>query len=1420
MKAILVATELFDVGGLETHVSGEVACLSQAGYHVHLVAGSNANNLLLPKAAASVTSGLAFGPDTTVSGLVQTVEMLRQLIRKQAIECVHAHPFTSLLPCLIAAEMEEVPFVITLHGPASLTDCYGPIYDFLLTSIVLPKADMVVAVSKEVANLVAPYVPDSKVWVLPNGVPLDVFGGTSSSNWIDPRWLLVSRLDSQKIVGVRDFVRKAAHAGIPGVLLAGDGHARALLAEQLAEDGLSGFVEFLGMTAEIPSLMKTVVGVAGMGRVVLEGLASKNPVILVGYDGVKGRVDSRNFERAAEANFSGRNLPNIDEAEFARQINPSDDIDASEIDRWIHLEFSDAAIWCRFIDRINNLTPHDNSLFTDLYRVLRSQLPTDNEPYLQSSVLLDQIGRLVRSTKHFEPRMVATYNHTREQFMETKLAQAMWEHERRITELRHINSNLERQLSAKSQTMAERDGRIASLNQEVAARDNQIASLNQEVAARDGQIASLNHEVAARDGQIASLNQEVAARDGQIASLNQEVAARDGQIASLNQEVAARDNQIASLNQEVAARDGQIASLNQEVAASDGQIASLNQLVTELECARSQILHSNSWRITKPLRFLFRIVRYGLGDQDKAQVRLLLRNQYRRLPLTFKLKNTLRTAFFRITGWSSHTPPPLAQLQSASNLASGIQTSTAVQSPARHMTQSGTLAISCEAPHQIKPYFGVRRPHGKRRAAILTNQLLDWHDGRPRFGGGERYALEFARLLRELSIEVTFFQPSLRSGSGNYYSFEVKLLPLADSVGEFHYGVCSSFTELTADFDHVYYHLPEYASGTVREDGLMTCHGIWFDHDNYPDSIFRTPPWFEQLYRAFRNPIGVVSVDTNSIGVIRSLWPEIAQKMRFIPNFYDASSYHPDSTNRNPQRLTILFPRRSQINRGSRIFGDIVDRIPHDVDIIWLGEGDPVDTQIVKDVCARDKRASFHVADFDQMPAWYQKADIAVIPTLACEGTSLSCIEALACGCAVIATNVGGLPDVVYDGINGLLVEPEASSLANAINRLIEDKALRERLQRSGAETARNFELQMWRARWVELLRGFGWISDDTCSAWFAEKHSAALVTHPTKAEKWVILTRNAIHGGVESLVREEARLLDAPVIVCGGHDRKDTCPFEYSRADDARALVKAIADYDVILYHWLPDWALQVIRKSHKSSIEFVHRTDTSESDKTVPTALVTHSAFLAKFIHETYGKLCRVVDHPIALDQFVPQPELGPCVGAITSYYETKGIDTLLRAWALLKDEFPTVPLRFYGAGEDLHRFVKLADELGIDAEFRDATREPWRAMQEFRCFVVPSRIEGLPVAILEALAMNIPVVASALPGMLEFNDQAIRRGYEGYVDLANPDDPEDLARVIRAVLKNSARKDSNLYIRDYYSPQKHCSDLVSVLREIRRH
>ena len=58
------------------------------------------------------------------------------------------------------------------------------------------------------------------------------------------------------------------------------------------------------------------------------------------------------------------------------------------------------------------------------------------------------------------------------------------------------------------------------------------------------------------------------------------------------------------------------------------------------------------------------------------------------------------------------------------------------------------------------------------------------------------------------------------------------------------------------------------------------------------------------------------------------------------------------------------------------------------------------------------------------MPQVYRYADIVLIPTKAAEGTSLSCLEAMASGRAVIAGCVGGLSDLIVDGYNGLLLRP------------------------------------------------------------------------------------------------------------------------------------------------------------------------------------------------------------------------------------------------------------------------------------------------------------------------------------------------------------------------------------------------------------
>lgn len=367
-----------------------------------------------------------------------------------------------------------------------------------------------------------------------------------------------------------------------------------------------------------------------------------------------------------------------------------------------------------------------------------------------------------------------------------------------------------------------------------------------------------------------------------------------------------------------------------------------------------------------------------------------------------------------------------------------------------------------------------------KRVAYFTNMLLDWDDLRPRFGGGERYCLMLSRLLKKHGFDITLYQLGRQAGEGEYYGFPVKILPIGKGYSEFDQDASNAFYQISLDYDYVIYNAPELSSARMRPDALAICHGIWFDHNNYGSNIkFRKNKWFSLLYRAFANPQAIVSVDTNSINVIRALWPELATKMTFIPNFADLSLFYPPAEKRNNQKLIVLFPRRSQINRGSRLLESILKQIPHDVSFYWVGEGDAYDTELIKDLAKKDHRLHYNVADFDSMPEWYRKADIAVIPTIACEGTSLSCVEAMACGCATIATNVGGLTDLIIDGHSGISVNPNAEEIARAINMLIEDAQLREKLQREGAKEAEKFSVAHWEERWLKVLDSLKWLEPE-----------------------------------------------------------------------------------------------------------------------------------------------------------------------------------------------------------------------------------------------------------------------------------------------------------------------------------------------------
>jgi glycosyltransferase involved in cell wall biosynthesis len=91
----------------------------------------------------------------------------------------------------------------------------------------------------------------------------------------------------------------------------------------------------------------------------------------------------------------------------------------------------------------------------------------------------------------------------------------------------------------------------------------------------------------------------------------------------------------------------------------------------------------------------------------------------------------------------------------------------------------------------------------------------------------------------------------------------------------------------------------------------------------------------------------------------------------------------------------------------------------------------------------------------DDVPAVTAALDVAVLPSYR-EAQGLSILEAMALSRPVVASNVGGIPEVIEDGVSGLLVEPhDAPGLAAAITRLLQDHKLADTIGRAGHDTVR-----------------------------------------------------------------------------------------------------------------------------------------------------------------------------------------------------------------------------------------------------------------------------------------------------------------------------------------------------------------------------
>ena len=197
-----------------------------------------------------------------------------------------------------------------------------------------------------------------------------------------------------------------------------------------------------------------------------------------------------------------------------------------------------------------------------------------------------------------------------------------------------------------------------------------------------------------------------------------------------------------------------------------------------------------------------------------------------------------------------------------------------------------------------------------------------------------------------------------------------------------------------------------------------------------------------------------------------------------IPN-YASSGITQDEFNKKLESITdlkkskIVLARRLTRYRGAQLFADVVIRLLKkypELDITIAGDGD-LEEKLKSDF--KDYK-NVHMTKYsaDQSIDFHKQFDIAVVPTIYSEGTSLSLCEAMASGCMPIATHVGGLTNLLIDSFNGRLCYPNEDAVYNVLDELLTMDLMEYKRMLANAYNTYISSLNKtrWEIRWMQFI--------------------------------------------------------------------------------------------------------------------------------------------------------------------------------------------------------------------------------------------------------------------------------------------------------------------------------------------------------------
>jgi len=153
---------------------------------------------------------------------------------------------------------------------------------------------------------------------------------------------------------------------------------------------------------------------------------------------------------------------------------------------------------------------------------------------------------------------------------------------------------------------------------------------------------------------------------------------------------------------------------------------------------------------------------------------------------------------------------------------------------------------------------------------------------------------------------------------------------------------------------------------------------------------------------------------------------------------------------------------------------------------------------------------------------------------------------------------------------------------------------------------------------------------------------------------------------------------------------------------------------------------------------------------------AIVMQTDGLADWARARFRTHTQVIANPVALDKTSGPQSKEPDGGmhrvvSIGSLTKQKGFDILIESFASLAAKHKAWDLVIYGEGPERPELVELIEKRQLEGRvfLPGLTRDVTRALSEADLFVLPSRFEGFPNALLEALSLRVPAIATRCPG-----------------------------------------------------------------------